>query len=385
MGTSFEQLAKIDDSRGSKVAIDARTEKDIREMKALKRADADREKRQSRERQVTAQANARIEQRERQYGTTDPDKVRAAEGFTLTDVGALPKLAKSTSPEYALGQLDQFEQATGAGASRDAVQGPERPFFVGKGAADEPYFTNLTRGELHEDARAADAIRESANMPGREGPPVRDLKRLNVGNTLLSGGGDVRSAKEKALDRRLEVTRQAINAPEERAAAEREYGAGLETFAKTFGLGATRKRVTKDVEGRALPTGVSPAAAQFIEADLVKRGASEEELAQDRSGLGLPWVQPKPGKTNDPERLKTMLNPGGAMTREEQVNHRAEATISGLLGEIAGDTPKEVQTTYQLAQQRRDRPARPQVMGPPAPRREKKHKGLPWPFAGAGY
>lgn len=94
-----------------------------------------------------------------------------------------------------------------------------RPFLVGRGAADEPYFTNLTREELHDEYSTANDIREKAGMGPIRGP--RNLERLDVGGTSLGpakAATDSTAPAQQALDALLAQARRAPLDPRERAA-----------------------------------------------------------------------------------------------------------------------------------------------------------------------
>ncbi len=371
MGTAFERLMDIDSARSKSTAIDAHTEKDISEAKALKEAENARQKRQARERAITADINKRMAEKKAAYGTTDPDKIRAVEdtGLSLKDVAALPKVARAIGAEPALEQLGAFERAAGAGASRQMDTGPDRPIMVGRGAADEPYFTNLTPQELHEERRSANAIREMAGLEAMKGGP-RDLRVIDAGSTLLSGNsGDSRTPEEKKLDRSLDLVRNTIEGPGKRAEETANLRQKAEAHAKTFGLNAMSDMIDKTITGKKLGM-VSATDAMGIRDDLMRRGATAEELAQDQTGQLLPWVEPKAGKMKDEKAVQTILNPGGAMTKEQMVTRRSEATIASLLSDVGGDTPKEAPTAYQLAQRR----------GQPAPKRKPQMV----PYGGSG-
>lgn len=84
-----------------------------------------------------------------------------------------------------------------------AGAGPTRSFSVGTGAHGEPYFTNLSRGELHTEHHDRNAIRESGGM-APEGPPVTDLHPLHLG-----GGGAFSSTKSGFAERGFDPQSQA--------------------------------------------------------------------------------------------------------------------------------------------------------------------------------
>lgn len=106
-----------------------------------------------------------------------------------------------TDPRGRLAALEQVKnQIVGGNVSRETS---DRPIMVGRGAADEPYFTNLSPGELHEERHATDAIRNRADLPDA-GPAPHDFRRIHVGGTSLGAEGPQDDTPQRALLNDLE-------------------------------------------------------------------------------------------------------------------------------------------------------------------------------------
>jgi len=73
-----------------------------------------------------------------------------------------------------------------------------RPIYAGIGAQDEPYFTNLTPGELHQEQHDTNIIRGQAGEEPIQGGP-HDLKRIRVGGTSLGPSGGSKDMTPQAM------------------------------------------------------------------------------------------------------------------------------------------------------------------------------------------
>jgi len=299
-----------------------------------------------------------------QYGTDDPElaaRIKAT-GVFDSDLNKQMQLDPEGTPQRVKRAFDML----GIGGAADAPVGPAQPtptaegrtYKVGVGAHGEPYYTNLTRTELHQERQDVSGITKEETPP-----PVTDLKVLGLRDKPTAPG----TAAEETDPAKILFAGKVAEARmiAERPQREAEHGVKLLNIQKElFDLG---KREGADVARQEVVDRLmrgefrSPQEAARLDANLARHAfptlALADKMQTDPLAMPLTKAGKKPGVAGDKGEPSTVLNPLGGKTDEQYYAEELARTKGDNEAYITNTTPAEQPRTFAYATGRVPSPA----------------------------
>jgi hypothetical protein len=309
----------------------------------------------------SAQNEASIAAREAliaQYGTSDKDKVAQlmSLGVFEKDAGTRYKL----DPEgfkTNVGEALKILGRDGVNATPDGEAA--RKYRVGVGQGGEPYYTNLSNRELHNEQQSRLGTEAHA---GESQHSVYDLKNLHR-RDLPEGSGAAAAEKRAGMSNAEQMFEGNLDRATDRAMKDErdmehtsklaEYSDELIQFGHDKGGNKARERIQQELmDGTFLKKDFTGKEAILLNRMLEKRIRTAKEIHQKRLDPNYYIVDVHKDPTaSDPTQPASFANPGGgvnpqAITTYEHQN--ADNNMRQVL-DIAGNKEQELPRTAQYA------------------------------------
>lgn len=311
----------------------------------------------TRRRQAEAGAGQDFERQQAQdqhmiaeYGTADPVKAAGVKARGVFDGDLVQRMR--LDPLGTKAAVNREVALSGRGGVSDLPDdAPAREYSVGKGAHGEPYYTNLSRGELKAEKHQADALRG-----GQSEPPVTGLKRIPGMRDEASGvTANTQDPAQILFQGKLDKAQQIAGTPER----DEKHAQTIERYFqdiwdKSPDITTAREKLQRDLlHGRLGEKGITPRDVKQLDQTLIHRAKSITDMADpgvDRT-FYKPWTKggKHPGKAADLAEPATVLNPGGSMPQGALAKGRESLAVSDQTQYVDETTPREQPRTFQYA------------------------------------